>query len=76
MGRDIVPIELRVFVDEIGGIVIAELPIKPRRLSRLMPSRPNNVTFYEFEGTINGREVDVEVSSTGNEILIADDSAI
>jgi hypothetical protein len=39
-------------------------------------SRPNNVTFYEFEGTINGHEVDVEVSSAGNEILIADDSAI
>ena len=38
--------------------------------------RPNNVTFYEFEGTVNGREVDVEVNAAGTEIIIADDAAI
>jgi hypothetical protein len=41
-----------------------------------MSARPNNVTFYEFEGMVDGREVDVEVSAAGNEILVADDSAI
>jgi hypothetical protein len=39
-------------------------------------ARPDNVTFYEFEGTVNGREVDVEVNAAGTEIIIADDSAI
>lgn len=38
--------------------------------------RPNNVTFYEFEGMVNGREVDVEVNAAGTEIIIADDAAI
>lgn len=39
-------------------------------------ARPNNVTFYEFEGTVNGREVDIEVDAAGTQIVIADDSAI
>jgi hypothetical protein len=39
-------------------------------------ARPNNVTFYELEGTVSGREVDIEVNEAGTEIIIADDSAI
>jgi hypothetical protein len=39
-------------------------------------ARPNNVSFYELEGTVDGREVDVEVNAAGTEIIIADDSAI
>ena len=30
---------------------------------------------YEFEGKVNGREVDVEVNASGTEIIIADDAA-
>jgi hypothetical protein len=39
-------------------------------------TRPNNVTFYELEGQIDGRDVDVEVKEDGTEIIIADDAAI
>jgi hypothetical protein len=42
----------------------------------MRPLPVTSVTFYELEGTINGCEVNVEVSSAGNEIFIADDSAI
>ena len=41
-----------------------------------MSARPDNVNFYEFEGKVNGREVDVEVNASGTEIIIADDAAI
>ena len=41
-----------------------------------LSARPNNVNFYEFEGTVNGREIDIEVNAAGTEIIIADDSAI
>jgi hypothetical protein len=41
-----------------------------------MSARPNNVNFYEFEGKVDGREVDVEINAAGTEIIIADDSAI
>ena len=41
-----------------------------------MSARPNGVTFYEFEGTVDGREVDIEVNAQGTEIIIADDAAI
>ena len=40
-----------------------------------MSTRPNAV-FYEFEGTVNGREIDVEVNAAGTAIVIADDAAI
>jgi hypothetical protein len=41
-----------------------------------LSARPNNVNFYEFEGMVSGREVDVEVNAAGTEIIIADDAAI
>jgi uncharacterized membrane protein YkoI len=41
-----------------------------------LSQRPNNVNFYEFEGVIGGREVDIEVDATGNIIMIADDKAV
>jgi hypothetical protein len=41
-----------------------------------MSARPDNVNFYEFEGKVNGRDVDIEVNAAGTEIIIADDSAI
>ena len=34
------------------------------------------MNFYEFEGKVNGRDVDIEVNAAGTEIIIADDSAI
>jgi uncharacterized protein YuzE len=41
-----------------------------------LSQRPNNVNFYEFEGMISGREVDIEIDATGNIIMIADDKAV
>ena len=41
-----------------------------------LSARPDNVNFYEFEGTVNGREVDVEVNAARTQIIIADDAAI
>jgi hypothetical protein len=34
------------------------------------------VSFYEFEGKVNGRDVDVEINAAGTEIIIADDATI
>jgi hypothetical protein len=39
-------------------------------------ARPDGVTFYEFEGKMNGRDIDVEVNAAGTEIIIGDDAAI
>jgi hypothetical protein len=41
-----------------------------------LSARPDNVNFYEFEGMVGGREIDVEVNAAGTEIIIADDAAI
>lgn len=41
-----------------------------------LSARPNNVNFYELEGMVSGREVDIEVNAAGTEIIIADDLAI
>lgn len=41
-----------------------------------MSTRPNNVTFYEFEGKVSDRDIDIEVNEAGTEIIIADDAAI
>ncbi len=37
--------------------------------------RHNFVTFYEFEGTVDGAEMDVEVREDGKQIVIQDDLA-
>jgi len=36
----------------------------------------SSTKYYEFEGKVDGREVDIEIGAAGNEITIADDFAI
>jgi uncharacterized membrane protein YkoI len=56
-------------------ILKAYLPnFRPTKIE--MSARPNNTNYYEFEGKVDGREVDIEISAAGNEITIADDLAI
>jgi len=38
-----------------------------------LSTRSNFETFYEFEGTSNGEEIDVEVRADGHQIIIQDD---
>lgn len=72
-------IETEINADAVPAEVMA---LVERYLPGFAPSliehsaRPNNVSFYEFEGMVDGREVDIEVNAAGTEIIIADDAAI